>query len=78
MKRTTIMLPDNLKNQVTQTARNMGISLGQFIREAVEAKLWGSKLPRMDDPLLSDDAHCDTAANQDLAANHDACLYGDS
>ena len=78
MKRTTIMLPDNLKNQVAHTARNMGISLGQFVREALEAKLWGSKLPHMDDPLINDDVHCDAVANKDLAKNHDVYLYGDS
>ena len=45
MKRTTIMLPEELKNQAERSAASMGISLGELIRESLEARLKTLKRP---------------------------------
>ena len=39
MKRTTVMIPDDLKMRALKRAGTMGISLGRFIREALERAL---------------------------------------
>lgn len=39
MKRTTIMLPDDLEARVRQEARRRGVPLAEVVREAVELHL---------------------------------------
>ena len=39
MKRTTIMIPEDLKIRATRRANAIGISLGEFIREPLEKAL---------------------------------------
>ena len=39
MKRTTIMIPEDLKIRATRRANAIGISLGEFIRESLEKAL---------------------------------------
>ena len=39
MKRTTIMIPNELKTRATQHAKKIGMSLGGFIRESLEKAL---------------------------------------
>jgi len=78
MKRTTIMLPDDLKAQAHHRARGMGISLGELIREALEAILGHSDDKNLsEDPLFSDDAVYEGKAPEDLSQNHDQYLYGE-
>lgn len=77
MERTTIMLPHDLKLQVTQHARRKGISMGELIRDAITAAL--SKAGdngKSDDPLFSDNEFFQGPASADIAANHDEYLYG--
>ena len=77
MKRTTIMLPPSLKLRAERQARKLNMSLGQFIREAIDARLSESKLSRSDDPLFSDKAVFDGEGPDDVALNHDRYLYED-
>lgn len=46
MKRTTIMLPADLKAKSQREARRLGISLGQLIRKSLEMELDQSRKPR--------------------------------
>jgi len=78
MQRTTVMLPQDLKLQAERHAREMGISLGELIRESLEAMLSGSDEHRpMVDHLFSDDAVYVGKAPRDLSVNHDGYLYGE-
>ncbi|MGC8491098.1 MAG: hypothetical protein ACP5SH_05100 [Syntrophobacteraceae bacterium] len=77
MDRTTIMLPHDLKTRATNQARNMGISLGQFIREALENSLrTDSNGEAFDDSLFLDRTVFTGRVPKDLASNHDEYLYG--
>ena len=76
MKRTSIMLPEDIKTRAEERARQMGISLGEFIRESLEAFLAERKDKRTPDPLFSDSAVSARRAPRNLAARHDEHLYG--
>ena len=39
MKRTTVMIPEDLKIRAAKRANAVGISLGEFIRESLEKAL---------------------------------------
>ena len=80
MKRTTIMIPDELKMRAIKYANKMGMSLGGFIRESVERALEPTDgEPSIDttDPLFADDAVYSGETPSDLAESHDDYLYGD-
>jgi hypothetical protein len=76
MKRTTIMLPEELKNQAERSAATMGISLGELIRESLEARLKTLKRPRSEDPLFSNAPIFQDLVPPDLSERHDDYLYG--
>jgi predicted DNA-binding protein len=80
MKRTTIMIPDELKMRAIKYASRMGMSLGGFIRESVERALEptdGEPAADTTDPLFADDAVFSGETPSDLAESHDDYLYGD-
>ena len=78
MHRTTIMLPQNLKLRAEQYAREMGISLGELMRESLETMINRSNEDRpAKDPLFTDDAVYIGEAPRDLSVNHDEYLYGE-
>lgn len=78
MKRTTIMLPDDLKMRAHHRASGMGISLGELIRESLEDILGHSDEEKLtEDPLFADDAVYNGKAPRDLSQNHDRYLYGE-
>ncbi len=78
MKRTTIMLPDDLKIRAHNRARGMGISLGELIRESLEATLNHPDEEKLTkDSLFTDDALYDGKVPTDLSRNHDRYLYGE-
>lgn len=75
MKRTTVMLPPDLKHRAEYLAREEGISLAELVREALEARL-AQGLQR--DPFFSDhNVFGGTDIPEDLAENHDKYLYDD-
>ena len=77
MKRTTIMLPDDLKIRALKRAGIMGLSLGGFIREALEKTLQTPDVDQADDdPFFADDVVFQGKAPKDLALKHDDYLYG--
>lgn len=73
MDRTTIMLPAQLKEQAQRRAHDLGISLAELIRMAVEDALrsTGVAIP---DPLFRGDTVYTGPAPHDLAARHDDYL----
>lgn len=78
MKRTTIMLPDDLKMRALKHAETMGLSLGGFIRESLEKNLQHPEADRaVEDPFFADDIVYKGNTPKDLALNHDDYLYGD-
>ncbi len=74
MKRTTIMLPEALRRRAAARARQRGVSLGELIRDSLDAALPGSSYEQ--DPLF-EDVIFDGPAPRDLAARHDKYLYDD-
>ena len=76
MKRTTVMIPEKLKGRSVRRARELGISLGEFIRRSMEALLEKAQATGEDDPFLADGAVFRGPAPRDLSAKHDEYLYG--
>jgi len=77
MKRTTIVLPPELKTRAMKRARNRGISLGKLIRESLEETLKQSARSSGEDPFFADKAVFRGRAPRDLSKNHDKYLYGE-
>ena len=68
------MLPRDLKQRAKLEALEAGQSLGEFIREAMEAKLQG-KVAQRSDRLFEDQAVYKGKAPIDGASHHDSFLY---
>ena len=75
MMRTTVMLPLDLKHRSQALARRMGISLGQLIRESLEASLRGDVGELREPTLYADAATYDGPLGADFSENHDDYLY---
>ena len=77
MKRTTIMLPPKLKLKAQQRANALGMSLGKFIRAAIEKSLELPPATLEADPIFDDVEVYSGDVPKDLAENHDKYLYGE-
>ena len=75
MKRTTVMLPPELKDRAVRKAREEDISLGALIRRGLREVL--DEDEDTVDPLFADRAVYDGPSPSDTAAEHDRHLYGD-
>ncbi len=77
MDRTTIMLPATLKAKVVSSARNEGVSLGEFIRSSIEIRLKMTKQTSLKkrDPFYAQSSVFSGDCPTDLAQNHDDYLY---
>jgi hypothetical protein len=73
MKRTTIMLPDDLRRRAISRARERGVSLGELIRESLDASV-PIRYDATQDPLFADVVF-DGPAPRDLSTRHDEYLY---
>ena len=76
MKRTTIMLPQGLRQRALLRAKQKGISLGELIRDSLDAALPGVTYDAQADPLFEDVIY-EGPAPSDASAKHDAYLYDD-
>lgn len=76
MKRTTIMLPDDLRQRALFRARQKGVSLGELIRDSLNAALPNLTYDARLDPLFEDVIY-DGPAPADLSTSHDRYLYDD-
>lgn len=77
MKRTTIMLPAELKMRAERHAYELGVSFGELVRETLQLALEGGMTARTEDPLFTDEAVYEGKTPKDLAERHDDYLYGD-
>ncbi|MFH0844616.1 MAG: CopG family transcriptional regulator [Pseudomonadota bacterium] len=78
MDRTTIMLPPDLKIRASNQAKKRGMSLGRFIRDALENSLDNENSERnAADALFLDSAVFEGKTPKDLSSNHDKYLYGE-
>lgn len=76
MKRTTIMLPDDLKRLAEREANLRGASLGEIIRTALKELLQPSKKQKSQkDSLFCDGLVYKGPVEKDISSNHDAYLY---
>jgi hypothetical protein len=74
MKRTTVMLPEELRVRAANRAKKLGVSLGELIRRAMESML--GREQETDGGRYPDDAVYDGPAPPDLSERHDDYLYG--
>jgi hypothetical protein len=78
-ERTTIVLPDPLKQRAVARAREQGISFGEFVRRAVENMLTapprGTSRKKTGDPFW-DNLEVYDGGPTDVAGHHDDYLYG--
>ncbi len=77
MHRTTVMLPDDLRGRALRRARELGVSLGELIRQSLDAQLARNRTPTEEDALFADRAVFTGEAPSNLSQNHDRYLYGD-
>jgi len=74
MKRTTVMLPEELHRRATADARKRGLSLGELIGLSLDATLEAISNESEKDPLF-EDVVFDGSAPSDTARNHNERLY---
>ena len=75
MKRTTVMLPPELRRRAFRRAKERGVSLGLLIRESLDHAVPSSVEEVGEDLLLTDGAVFRGQAPRDLARDHDRHLY---
>jgi hypothetical protein len=76
MKRTTIMLPEGLRRRALSRARQKGVSLGELIRDSLDAALPAVSYDGDRDPLFEDVIY-DGPAPADGSSKHDKYIYDD-
>lgn len=72
------MLPTDLKRRAEERAREAGISLGELIRRSLSVTVDISVIDHSHDPLFADNTPYSGPCPDDIAAEHDAHLYGDA
>ncbi len=77
MKKTTIMLPPDLKARALRKADKLGVSLGEFIRTSLQNALEQSSTQFKNDSLLCDKQAFYGKGPKDIAEKHDDYLYGE-
>jgi hypothetical protein len=75
MKRTTIMLPADLRRRALRRAKSWGVSFGTVVRESLDAALPALEEVGGDDPLFLDRDVWSGRAPRALAREHDRFLY---
>jgi DNA-binding transcriptional ArsR family regulator len=74
MKRTTIMLPEDLRRRALSRAKQKGVSLGELVRDSLDATLPAVSYDAERDPLFEDVIY-DGPSPADVSAKHDKYLY---
>jgi hypothetical protein len=74
MKRTTIMLPEALRRRALSRAKQKGVSLGELIRDSLDAALPAVTYDAEKDPLFENVIY-DGPAPADGSSEHDRYLY---
>jgi len=76
MRRTTIVLPPELKRRAQRLAAQRGLSFGALVREAL-ARYTEKAPPRKRDPLFAVAPVFRDGGRRDLIDRHDDELYGE-
>jgi hypothetical protein len=78
MIRTSLLLPEKLKKQSEEIARQKGVSLASLIRHQLELVIRAAGTSRRDgDPIFAEaNALRGRGGTRDLAEKHDDYLYG--
>jgi hypothetical protein len=75
MRRTTIMLPADLRRRAFRRAKEQGVSFGVVVRASLDAALPALEWTGGDDPLFADGAVWRGRVPHALAREHDRFLY---
>ena len=75
MKRTTVMLPADLRRRAFRRAKEQGVSFGVVVRDSLDAALPASGEVPGEDSLFADGAVWRGRAPRALAREHDRFLY---
>jgi Arc/MetJ-type ribon-helix-helix transcriptional regulator len=78
MKRTTVVLPPELKSLAQRQAERLGVSMAELIRQSLSLRLRPPHRDSVRDPLLDDDVVYTGPGPRDTAKDHDRYLYGES
>lgn len=76
MRRTTVMLPADLRRRAFRRAKEQGVSFGVVVRESLDAALPATGEAGRDDSLFADGEVWRGRAPASLSRDHDAFLYG--
>jgi len=71
------MLPPDMRAQAGRHAHRLGISFGELVRLALGNFMSEKGQEPESDPLFCDEAVFTGSVPADLAANHDAYIYGE-
>ena len=75
MRRTTIMLPADLRRRAFRRAKEQGVSFGVVVRASLDAALPALEWAGGDDPLFADGAVWRGRTPRTLGRDHDRFLY---
>lgn len=75
MRRTTVMLPADLRRRAFRRAKLRGVSFGVVVRDSLDAALPALEETGGDDSLFADAAVWRGRAPRALARDHDRFLY---
>mgnify|MGYP000371072800 CR=1 FL=1 len=75
MIRSTILLPESLKQKAEQVASSRGISLSELIRRQL-AKVTKNLKTWDDDPIFAESTTWIKETPEDMSSDHDTYLYG--
>ena len=75
MRRTSILLPESLRNRADRQARRLGISFGELVRRALAAVLRESEGSAGRDAFFADGAMYSGDVPPGASIHHDEHLY---
>ena len=75
MRRTSILLPQSLRNRADRHARRLGISFGELVRRALATVLSDSEGPAGRDSFFADGALHSGKVPSGASIHHDDHLY---
>ncbi len=76
MHRTTLLLPDGLRERINRKANELGIAMAGLVRQAMEEYLDRLDRPCASDPLANSSFVVREPGPADVSANVDRYLYG--
>ena len=75
MRRTSILLPQTLRNRADREAQRLGISFGELVRRALDALLREEERVQARDPFFADGAVYTGDVPPGASVHHDDHLY---